>query len=159
MKFSKIEKSQKKITLFKDCFIHKVKKNKKHKAILFNMYNSRKNNMRISSNTNLKLEKHNNFVQNHPYRLWFLVCIKDHYIGNFYITLENIISLNLYEVHVAKYNKIISAILKKIKPLKAVLSIKRGEFTINLSPQNKKIEKLLKNNNWKLIQKTYILDK
>ena len=159
MKSNKIENSKKKIKLFKNCFIQKVQKNEKNKTILFDMYNSRKNYSRISSNTNLKLKKHNDFVQNHPYRLWFLVSNEDYYIGNLYITLENIISLNLYEAHVNKYNKIISAVLKKIRPLKEVSSIKRGEFMINLSPQNKKIEKLLKNNNWSLIQKTYILSK
>ena len=159
IKSNSIEKTKNRITLFKYCLALKVRKNKKHKAILLDMYTSRKEYLRISSNKNLKLENHNKFVQNHPYRFWFLISYKDHFIGNLYITLGNIISLNLYEDHLKKYDKIISALLRKIKPLKEISSITRGEFMINLSPHNKKVERLLKKNNWKLIQKTYVLDK
>ena len=157
MKTIKIEKTKKKKVLYKNCFIHNVLNNEKHKTVLFKMYTSKKKSFRISSKKNLPLAKHKKFVKSHPYRYWFLIFNKNFYIGNFYITFDNIIGLNLYDNYTTEYNKIISSILKKFKPLKEIPSVRRGVFMINISSQNRVFEKILKKTKWKVLQKTYIL--
>jgi hypothetical protein len=54
--------------------------------------------------------------------------------------------------------KSIHWILTEIKPLPGIKSIRNKNFHININPNNKKMAKLLKDLDARLIEHTYIID-
>ena len=128
---------------------------KKHVKILYDMVTKRKNKSRISSVDQISYINHQKFVKNYPYRLWFLVKIKEKYKATFYLKFDNTLSLNMNDFNATLYKKIILHLKNTVSPLPEIPSIRPGNFVINLSTRNIECERALKEIGIKKIQNTF----
>ena len=99
------------------------------------------------------------FIKNNPYRYWFIIKYNERYIGTIYFTFENSIGFFILNKYLKFSNQIFSATFKKINPLPYKLSMRQKYFTINISPKNKKYQKIIKGLGGRVIQNTYIFRK
>lgn len=110
----------------------------------------------ISNTTLPSIEEHIKFVQNHPYRTWYLVKDDSDYIGTAYLLKNNCVGINLI-TNFDLFLNIVDKILKKHKPLKEIKSVRPSYFYINIAPENEQIKAQLMKLNAQKIQSTYIL--
>ena len=124
--------------------------------ILYKLLKKRK--FKISHKTIPSYENHKKFVYSNPYRKWFLIKFDESYLGNFYLTYQNIIGINLinYDDN-AQLLSILKFIIEKYKPLKEIPSIRNSNFLINTSPSNLELNKKLKKMGYQVIQNTYLI--
>jgi hypothetical protein len=101
--------------------------------------------------------KHQNFVNEHPYRSWYLIKIKDTYVGSFYVSKENMIGINVFEKYTRQaVFQIVRFIRDNYIPLPEIPSVRSGLFAINVPPLNILLAEVLENLNAELVQKTYL---
>ena len=93
----------------KNINLEKVFGSDRQKNILFKLLKQRK--YKISHSQLPDINLHNKFVENHPYRAWFIVFNKQEEIGTFYIKFDNSIGINL----IIQNKENIEFILKFIK--------------------------------------------
>jgi len=123
--------------------------------VLFNLLSER---LYRISHKDVSYSEHERFVCSHPYRMWFLVKIKDEYVGSFYISRENTIGINVAErcTHL-----VIAAIVKFVEsnyqPLAAIPSVRSGKFAINVPSSNRVLAEALDDIGSELVQVTYYL--
>ena len=134
-------------------FIDVNKDSEKHIKDLYELLKSREFN--ISHVELPEYDDHKKFVINNPYRTWHFLKKEDKLIGAFYITLENIISVNLINPLKEDYIFIIKKILKKYLPLKEKKSIRSKYFLINTNPNNQELIGALEKLDFSHIQNTY----
>ena len=132
-----------------------VQRTMRHKKILFKLFNSRRDDLAISSNGKLTFEKHCSFVDKHPYRFWFIIKKKQHYVGTTYITFDNHLGVYLDRVNNNLLRKVLETILLDIVPLPTKPSVRAGGFHINVSVRNEEYSKILEDMGAKPYQKTY----
>ncbi len=109
------------------------------------------------SNTILPtMEEHIKFIQNHPYRIWYLVTVNSDYIGSAYLMKNNCVGINLNK-NFELLENIVNTIFKKHKPLKEIKSVRPPYFYINVAPNNKELETQLVKLEARKIQSTFIL--
>ena len=101
--------------------------------------------------------QHKKFVENHPYRFWYLIKNKQKYIGVIYVTFENVIGINTIISSKELYINAIKALINSHKPLEEIKSIRNKFFVINVNPNNKILIEAIKNLGLCHIQNTYIL--
>jgi hypothetical protein len=130
-----------------------------HKKLLFDIFQQKKTEERISSSIDLHFEAHCSFVDKHPYRYWFLVKVSKNYIGTLYITNENSIGVQLLECYQIYFETLINQVLEKYKPLTAIPSVRPSDFIINISPSNTQLESKLHKMGADCVQKTFKLVK
>ena len=109
----------------------------------------------ISHNALPNYAEHKDFVINNPYRLWNIIRKKNLLIGNFYLSYENNIGINLINPSEKYYIFIIKKILKNYLPLKGKKSLRSEYFLINSNPSNQKLIKAIKSIGMEHIQNTY----
>ena len=126
-----------------------------HIRILFKILKERKLCSNISHSNIPSFEDHIKFVKSMPYRYWFLVLKEKEYLGAFYITKNNEISIKLINDSDAIFKEILHIIFKNFKPLSAIPSKRNSKFIINLSPNDKFYNKLLNRIGAEKIQETY----
>jgi len=110
----------------------------------------------ISATTSPSIEEHIKFVQNHPYRIWYLVKVNSDYIGSAYLMENNCVGINLIRNY-DLFPNIVKTILKKHKPLKEIKSVRPPYFYINIAPDNEEVETQLMKLQAQKIQSTFIL--
>ena len=88
---------------------------------------------------------HSEFVRNHPYKLWQIVSYYED-IGSVYITYRDELAIWLERWCEWHFLEILKNFLRP------------GIF-YNVNPENKRLIKLLKSQNFELMQKTYIYGK
>ena len=123
--------------------LEEVNKSDNHKKLLFEVFQQRKDNERISSDPQLVFDDHIKFVEDHPYRYWFLVKTEDRYIGSVNISYENSLGIHLFAKYENFVGQLIHKICKTIKPLPKLASVRSGDFIVNISPENIKLEQEL----------------
>ena len=101
--------------------------------------------------------QHKNFVENHPYRFWYLIENKQKYIGVIYVTFENVIGINTIISSKELYINAIKALINSHKPLEEIKSIRNKCFVINVNPNNKILIEAIKILGLCHIQNTYIV--
>ena len=138
-------------------FIKVNPKDLSHNKFLYDCLAKRKFN--ISHNKMPDFEEHCKFVSENPYRKWFLISYKYSFIGSIYFLYDNGIGLDLEPINYYLINTVFKIILSKIKPLKAIPSIRRNEFHMNISHLNKKLYKVLINLGGVHIQNTFVFEK
>ena len=69
--------------------IEKVRANYNHTKILYETLKKRKKNYKISHKNLPTFKKHQDFVKNNPYRVWFLVFENKECIGTLYLSKMN----------------------------------------------------------------------
>lgn len=133
----------------------KVKPINEHITALYELLKNRKYNI-----SNLKIPSfndHKSFVINNPYRAWYLIEVRDIFVGTVYILKDNCIGIYVKNNNKKVIKIIIEWILVNKKPLPAIKSIRASGFHINLSPDNKILATMLKNMGAIPIQITYSL--
>tara|TARA_B100000780_G_scaffold252075_1_gene199014 strand:+ start:312 stop:746 length:435 start_codon:yes stop_codon:yes gene_type:complete len=123
--------------------------------VLFNLLSER---LHRISHKDTNYTEHKTFVCSHPYRMWFLVRIKNDYVGNFYLTQENTIGINVSERCVRLViEPIIKFVESNYQPLATIPSVRSGKFAINVPSSNKVLAESLEDIGAKLAQVTYYL--
>jgi hypothetical protein len=112
----------------------------------------------ISHRTIPNYEEHVNFVNNNPYRLWFLLRDGEEYIGSVYLTEQNSVGIDVLDLRFAEYlSHIIDKIKNEYKPLDELKSVRPGHFSINVSPSNHQLKSALEEQGCRIAQVTYFL--
>ena len=123
--------------------------------VLFNLLSER---LHKISHYDANYTEHKTFVCSHPYRMWFLVKIKNNYVGSFYVSQENTIGINVSERCV---RLVVAPIIKFVEcnyqPLAAIPSVRSGMFAINVPSSNKVLAESLEDIGAKPVQVTYYL--
>ena len=96
---------------------------------------------------------------NNPYRRWFLISHKSEIIGSLYILYDNGIGIDIPSSKYYLIEEILNQVFIKIKPLKAIPSIRTNNFHINTSSDNKEIHKYILQSGGILKQKTFEFEK
>ena len=102
------------------------------------------------------LKEHNMFVLSNPYIAWYLIYKKKKLIGSLYVQSDNSIGLNINQSEKKDISEIISFIKVNHKPLPSIKSVRRGEFFINVAPDNFEMIKVLNELGKNEIQRSFI---
>ncbi len=127
-----------------------------HIRILFDLLQERRH--PISSGILPGFDDHTLFVQNHPYRYWYLIHKDDKYLGSVYGTYHNVMGLSV-ERDITVLRDVIDSVMKLHPPLFEIKSIRGRDYCVNISPTNVELELALQGLGATLIQKTYRLRK
>ena len=138
--------------------LEEVNQSDEHKKLLFTVFQQRKDVDRISSDPQLIFNDHSKFVEDHPYRYWFLVKNEGCYIGAVNISYENSLGIHLFDKYESFIGQLIEKIRNTLKPLPRLASVRPGNFIINVSPKNIKLERELEMLGARCIQKTFQLE-
>ena len=138
-------------------FFYKMRNKKDLIKESYSLFVNRPQNYRISSCRELDFERHKFFVQNHPYRFWYLLKLKKSLKASIYFKFDNSVGINLISFNDNLLRNIICLILDVVKPLPKIDSIRPDFFTINLSIKNKLYKKTLDCIGLKKIQEVYAL--
>ena len=90
---------------------------------------------------------HEEFVQNNPYRVWYMVNINNIFVADLYVQNDNSIGLNNFEnLEINTIQEVLEKLFIEISPLQAIPSKRFGKFFFRISSSNlilqKKIESL-----------------
>ena len=100
--------------------------------------------------------EHQQFVEKHPYRYWFLARFHSEYIGTIYVKDDNSIGVNLENNPPSEQvNNFINLILQDIQPLPPITSIRGSGFYINVAPDNQALSQALTKRGCSIVQITY----
>ena len=132
-------------------------KDESHNKFLYDFLAKRKFNISHSKMPTYK--NHCKFVSENPYRKWFMISYKYSFIGSIYILYDNGVGIDLNPINYYLINEIINKLIREVKPLKAIPSIRTNKFHINISHLNKKLYRVLKGAGGIHIQDTFIFDK
>ena len=125
-----------------------------HQETLFKILNSRRFN--ISHLEKVSYEEHVAFVLNNQYKYWYIIFIKNEFLGAVYITEENFIGINLIQDDKSLYKTLISKILHSHKPNPGIKSLRSKFFCLNVSPDNLNLQAAATELGLKQIQFTYL---
>ena len=103
--------------------------------ILYQLLKSR--NYVISHGCLPSFEEHLEFVKNHPYLHWFLICEDSNYLGSFYLKKDNSIGLNLTEYSEEVLQACVDFIRDNFTPQEHEPSMVPNYFYLNISYANK----------------------
>ena len=99
---------------------------------LFNLLNKRIHTISCKATDYIEHEK---FVNTHPYRCWFLIKFKSSYVGNFYLSNENTVGINVSdECAQEAILPIVEFVRKTYQPLPPIPSVRGEKFAINVPP-------------------------
>ncbi len=134
-----------------------VNKSDSHAKILFETLKKRKN--KISHDILPSYADHKTFVLNHPYRAWYIIKADDEIVGNAYLLKNNCVGISIVKNSRRVTPAVIEMILNKHKPLKAIKSVRPGNFIFNVSPNSKDYIHILEQMGARLVQMTFAFDK
>ena len=103
------------------------------------------------------LKEHEEFVLKNPYLEWYLIYKNGIVLGSVYIQSDNSIGINLNNLLEDDIMEVIGFIKTNHQPLCSIKSQRRGEFYINVSPDNLILIKILIKLNKKEIQRTFVI--
>lgn len=137
-------------------FIKVNPKDDSHNKFLYDCLAKRKFN--ISHNGMPNFDEHCRFVKKNLYRKWFLISYKNSLIGSIYVLYDNGIGIDLESKNYYLIGGILTKLSSIIKPLKAIPSIRRNQFHVNISHLNKKLYRLLSDIGGTHIQNTILFE-
>ncbi|MEK9780727.1 MAG: hypothetical protein VW894_05875 [Gammaproteobacteria bacterium] len=111
----------------------------------------------ISHTSRISLKDHYIFVKENPYLAWYLIYLGTENIGSTYLQSDNSIGIDLVDPNSSDLNEIIFFIKKNHQPLKPIKSIRRGDFFMNVAPDNLKLLEILQEIGKIEIQRTFSL--
>ena len=138
--------------------LEEVNQSDEHKKLLFDVFHQRKDLERISSDSQLVFDDHSKFVEDHPYRYWFLIKREGCYIGAVNISYQNSLGIHLFDEYEVLLRQLLGKICNTVKPLPRLASVRPGNFIINVSPKNLKLERELEILGAHCVQKTFKLE-
>lgn len=112
----------------------------------------------ISHGAMPNIASHRSFVRDNPYREWFLVKHDKAYIGSFYLTHENHISISLLPKYYDKFRDVLTWIMKTFPVLPEVKSVRPPSYQMNVPIADYELLNILDQIGFKKIQVTYTLE-
>jgi hypothetical protein len=100
-------------------------------------------------------DEHKEFVQNHPYRAWYLVHKASESVGTCYVMDNNCISVFLTMGAENHFNEVLDFILNSYDPLEEIKSVRPPYFYINVPEGNTCLMKQVADLGWKKLQTTF----
>ena len=125
----------------KNINFEKIYGSDRQKNILFQLLKKRI--YKISHSEIPDIKSHNEFVENHPYRAWFIIFENGKEIGTFYIKFDNSIGLNLTNQTKQNIEIILGFIKSNFEPQKEISSLIPSYFYLNISSENIELEAIL----------------
>ena len=128
--------------------------NKQQIEILYDLLKKRK--YFISHNDFPSIKDHSIYVENHPYRYWFLVKYNMKIVGAAYIQNDNSVGVDL-EFNLVKFTfkEFIEKLKSIVSPKPEIKSKRYNDFFINISPSNIELQNWLKKSNYDIQQISY----
>ena len=117
-----------------------------HARFLYTLLQHRKHS--ISHRQMPGYDEHIAFIENHPYRDWFLIFLRDSPIGTLYLGFDNSVGLHLTEGHDVYLKPTISIMEQLLTPLPPLKSIRSESFFFNIPPGNRRIRRLLESSGY-----------
>lgn len=112
----------------------------------------------ISNKGATSFVQHKQFVQNHPYRFWYLISVSDTYCGSIYFTFDNLIGVNVSDWYIERYLlDTLCWAMTKHTPLPSIPSVRDEVFSINVPTSNQAMVMSLKLHGFELSQLTFRL--
>ena len=100
-----------------------------------------------------------NFVQNHPYRIWYLINHLWGDGGSAYVGYDNSVGLNLKRRNISP--ELVKFVLDWIKlnitPLEAVKSVRAHRLVCNVSSKDEKLIKCMRKLSKQQLQQTFLV--
>jgi len=127
-----------------------VGKEKRAVDILFALLAERTPDESISHQEMPTLDQHRKFVRSNPYQVWYLIKVKDDYVGCCYISKAREIGISIFKAHRRKGYA--------IQALRMMMELWPGKFYANINPLNSKSQLLFKALGFGLLQVTYSKD-
>ena len=126
--------------------------NSKELKFLYELLMQRNSEENISHRKMPSYSQHVKFVNSKPYAFWYIIIENKEKIGSIYLTKLNEIGISFIKEKKGKKleGKILNLIMNRHQ---------RKRFFINISPKNKKLELQIKKNGFKIIQKTYEIER
>ena len=140
-----------------DIFLVKVIPVKEHENFLYELLKNREKKISISHEKLPSFYQHKKFLRSSPYRHWFIIKKGSSLLGSTYITKSNCVAIHLLKNNKELIIKIISFIIRTFKPLKELPSIRRKEFIMNITSNNRLYAEILKQLGGKKVQETFAL--
>ena len=137
----------------KDIYFDEVRKSDHDIKKLFELLNKRA--FAISRDITLTPQKHHQFVQNHPYRFWCFVRVKDEFVGTVYLGHENVIGLNLLDGHIHLADSVLRRVVQLHDPLPEIPSVRPGYFYLNVEPKHEAMLDELNTRGYRHIQDSF----
>ena len=126
--------------------------NSKELKFLYELLMQRNSEENISHRKMPSYSQHVKFVNSKPYAFWYIIIENKEKIGSIYLTKLNEIGISFIKEKKGKKleGKILNLIMNRHQ---------RKRFFVNISPKNKKLELQIKKNGFKIIQKTYEIER
>ena len=134
--------------------LRRVTRSQEDVETLYELLKKRKYNI-----TNIEVpafEDHALFVNNHPYRIWYMIMRDSTCFGSVYIMDTNCIGITLMR-YFELYSAIMKAVMAMHKPLDEIKSVRPPFFFVNISPNNRIIKRQLSKLRAQKLQVTYRL--
>ena len=120
---------------------------------LFELLKQRKHT--ISHDGVVKYSDHVSFVKHHPYRYWFKVSDGNKNVGAAYVTDSNTIGVQICgSCATVSTSAVLDILLRDIKPLPPLPSVRQADFVVNVSPSDKSKVEELGRAGWDIVQYT-----
>ena len=133
--------------------LEQITGSERHVSALYRLLNARTH--RISATKNVSEPDHRRFVEDHPYRAWWLVLQKGSVIGSVYLGKDNSVGVDLTDEHVGLLPDVVNQVIDTHRPLPAIPSVRRGSFFINVAPSDLQKIDQIRRLGWEKTQETF----
>ena len=126
-------------------------------AVLYALLKERTPDQSISHQKMPSEKDHRYFVENHPYRSWWIIVSEGHRVGAVYATWNNEIGIGILSAHQRHgfASAAIDLMTRLINPLPALPGKRVGHWLANINPQNEPSIRMFEKLGFKHIQNTY----
>jgi RimJ/RimL family protein N-acetyltransferase len=129
--------------------------------VLWQLLSERPSEANISHAAMPTWKQHMDFVEHHPYRVWYLIRHGAEFVGAIYLTRHFEIGLAILAEHQRKgyatwaVREVVAKWTSKLERREAV---SRGAFLANIAPANAASQRFFESLGFKYVQQTYALD-
>lgn len=135
----------------------KVTATDEHVGVLYKLLEARK--FPISHTAMPTYEEHRWFVQNNPYRVWYLIRDGVEPVGSVYLLQDNCIGVSIVSTDEGVLRAAIRHIQNNWEPLPQVKSVRPAGFHVNVAPQNVWLSEALERMGARSVQITFAIDR
>ena len=110
----------------------------------------------ISHKATPDYEAHALFVNNHPYRAWYIIKKGEDILGNVYVQNDNSIGLNcIDDITALQIKMLLTLLTTELSPLAGVPSVRFGAFFLNVASSNIALQEKLQTIGLKETQRSF----
>lgn len=124
---------------------------------LYCLLAARPKNANISHRNMPSFFEHLVFMNNNPYRFWWIIMEGKQMVGATYLTFNNEVGVSVVAQHQHQgiAREALKMVLGKCNPLPAVPSVRSGNFVAHINPKNKSSISLFKKMGFEHVQSTF----